>query len=144
MVDARLESKVDEHDRMLIEMQTILKGMAESQNKMAENIGNMAQAIGKIDLWLEKITNLEGNTKESFKRSYKVISDLDDKLAKDIKSIDTSVTWSVKDLEDKVDEGFKDLEVARFFSKYPKLLLLVIVGFCVLNIEPIRKIIFGG
>ena len=35
MVDARLESKVDEHDRMLIEMQTILKGMAESQTKMA-------------------------------------------------------------------------------------------------------------
>ena len=121
MVDARLESKVDEHDRMLIEMQTILKGMAESQTKMADNMGNMAQAIGKIDLWLEKITNLDGNTKESFKRSYKVISDL----------------------EDKVDEGFKDLEVARFFSKYPKLLALVIIGFCVLNIDPIRKIIFG-
>ena len=140
----RLEIKVDEHDRMLIEMQTILKGMAESQTKMADNMGNMAQAIGKIDLWLEKITNLDGNTKESFKRSYRVIQDLEDKLSKDIKSIDTSVTVSVKDLEDKVDEGFKDLEVARFFSKYPKLLLLVVVGFCVLNIEPIRKIIFGG
>ena len=121
MVDARLESKVDEHDRMLIEMQTILKGMAESQTKMADNMGNMAQAIGKIDLWLEKITNLDGNTKDSFKRSYKVI----------------------QALEDKVDEGFKDLEVARFFSKYPKLLALVVLGFCVLNIEPIRKIIFG-
>ena len=121
MVDARLESKVDEHDRMLIEMQTILKGMAESQNKMAENMGNMAQAIGKIDLWLEKITNLDGNTKESFKRSYKTI----------------------EELGEKVDEGFKDLEVARFFSKYPKLLALVIIGFCVLNIDPIRKIIFG-
>lgn len=121
-VSERLENKVDEHDRMLIEMQTILKGMAESQNKMAENMGNMAQAIGKIDVWLEKITNLDGNTKESFKRSYKVI----------------------QELEDKVDDGFKDLEVARFFSKYPKLLLLVVVGFCVLNIEPIRKIIFGG
>ena len=121
MVDARLESKVDEHDRMLIEMQTILKGMAESQTKMADNMGNMAQAIGKIDLWLEKITNLDGNTKDSFKRSYKVI----------------------QDLEDKVDEGFKDLEVARFFSKYPKLLALVVLGFCVLNIDPIRKIIFG-
>lgn len=140
----RLESKVDEHDRMLIEMHTILKGMAESQTKMADNMGNMSQAIGKIDLWLEKITNLDGNTKESFKRSYRVIQDLEDKLSKDIKSIDTSVTESVKDLEDKVDEGFKDLEVARFFSKYPKLLLLVIIGFCVLNIEPIRKIIFGG
>lgn len=121
MVDARLESKVDEHDRMLIEMQTVLKGMAESQTKMAENMGNMAQAIGKIDLWLEKITNLDGNTKESFKRSYKII----------------------EALEEKVDVGFKDLEVARFFSKYPKLLALVIIGFCVLNIDPIRKIIFG-
>ena len=121
MVDARLESKVDEHDRMLIEMQTILKGMAESQTKMADDMGNMACAIGKIDLWLEKITNLDGNTKESFKRSYKII----------------------EALEEKVDVGFKDLEVARFFSKYPKLLALVIIGFCVLNIDPIRKIIFG-
>lgn len=129
----RLENKVDEHDRMLIEMQTILKGMAESQNKMAENMGNMAQAIGKIDLWLEKITNLDGNTKESFKRSYKVISDLEDKLSCEIKEVNS-----------KVDEGFKDLEVARFFSKYPKLLLATIVGLCMLNIEPIRKIIFGG
>ena len=121
MVDARLESKVDEHDRMLIEMQVILKGMAESQTKMADGMGNMAYAIGKIDLWLEKITNLDGNTKESFKRSYKTI----------------------EELEEKVDEGFKDLEVARFFSKYPKLLALVIIGLCVLNIDPIRKIIFG-
>ena len=121
MVDARLESKVDEHDRMLIEMQVILKGMAESQTKMADGMGNMACAIGKIDLWLEKITNLDGNTKESFKRSYK----------------------TVEALEEKVDVGFKDLEVARFFSKYPKLLALVIIGFCVLNIDPIRKIIFG-
>ena len=122
MADTRLEQKIDEHDRSLVEIQTILKGMADSQNKMADNMSSMAQAIGKIDLWLEKITNLDGNTKESFKRSYRII----------------------EDLEDKVDEGFKDLEVARFFSKYPKLLLLVIVGFCVLNIEPIRKIIFGG
>ena len=129
----RLENKIDEHDRMLIEMQTILKGMAESQNKMAENIGNMAQAIGKIDLWLEKITNLDGNTKESFKRSYKVIQDMEDKLSDNIKEI-----------EDKVDEGFKDLEVARFFSKYPKLLLATLLGLFMLNIEPIRKIIFGG
>ena len=129
----RLENKVDEHDRMLIEMQTILKGMAESQNKMAENMGNMAQAIGKIDLWLEKITNLDGNTKESFKRSYKVISDLEDKLSCDIKEVNS-----------KVDDGFKDLEVARFFSKYPKLLIATLLGLCMLNIEPIRKIIFGG
>ena len=121
MMDARLESKVDEHDRMLIEMQTILKGMAESQTKMADGMGNMAQAIGKIDLWLEKITNLDGNTKESFKRSYKII----------------------EELEDKVDEGFKDLEVARFFSKYPKLLLAVVVGLTFLNVEPIRKLILG-
>ena len=129
----RLENKVDEHDRMLIEMQTILKGMAESQNKMAENIGNMAQAIGKIDLWLEKITNLDGNTKESFKRSYKVIAELDDKLS-----------CTIKDVNSKVDEGFKDLEVARFFSKYPKLLIATLLGLCMLNIEPVRKLIFGG
>lgn len=136
----RLEHKVDEHDRMLIEMQTILKGIADSQNKMADSMSVMALSVGKIDLWLEKISNLDANTKESFKRTYKVIDEVESKLAKESSNICESVT----ELENKVDEGFKDLEVARFFSKYPKLLLMVVVGFCVLNIEPIRKIIFGG
>jgi len=136
----RLEHKVDEHDRMLIEMQTILKGIADSQNKMADSMSVMALSVGKIDLWLEKISNLDANTKESFKRTYKVIDEVESKLAKE----SSSITESVSELENKVDEGFKDLEVARFFSKYPKLLLMVVVGFCVFNIEPIRKIIFGG
>jgi len=136
----RLENKVDEHDRMLIEMQTILKGIANSQNKMADNMGLMALSVGKIDQWLEKISNLDANTKESFKRTYKVIDEVESKLAKE----SSNITESVTELENKVDEGFKDLEVARFFSKHPKLLLLVVMGFCVLNIEPIRKIIFGG
>ena len=139
-VSERLENKVDEHDRMLIEMQTILKGIANSQNKMADNMGLMALSVGKIDQWLEKISNLDANTKESFKRTYKVIDEVESKLAKE----SSNITKSVTELENKVDEGFKDLEVARFFSKHPKLLLLVVVGFCVLNIEPIRKIIFGG
>ena len=136
----RLEHKVDEHDRMLVEMQTILKGIADSQNKMADSMSVMALSVGKIDLWLEKISNLDANTKESFKRTYKVIDEVESKLAKE----SSNITKSVTELENKVDEGFKDLEVARFFSKHPKLLLLVVMGFCVLNIEPIRKIIFGG
>lgn len=118
----RLIEKVDEHDRMLIEMQTLFKGMVESQNKMADNIGEMAQAVNKMDLWLERLTALDGNTKESFKRVWAAIEE------------------NQKDNEEK----FKDLEVASFFSRYPKLLLLVIAGFCVLNIDPIRQIIFGG
>ena len=133
MADTRLEQKIDEHDRSLVEIQTILKGMADSQNKMADNMSSMAQAIGKIDLWLEKITNLDGNTKDSFKRSYRVIQEMEDNLEEKIDK-----------LEKKTDEAFAELEVARFFSKYPKLLFMVVLGFCVLNIEPIRKIIFGG
>ena len=129
----RIEQKIDEHDRSLVEIQTILKGMADSQNKMADNMSSMAQAIGKIDLWLEKITNLDGNTKESFKRSYRVIQNMENGLEEKINK-----------LEEKTDKALQELEVARFFSKYPKLLLMVVVGFCVLNIEPIRKIIFGG
>lgn len=132
-MDERIERKIDEHDRSLVEIQTILKNMADSQNKMADNMSSMTQAIGKIDLWLEKITNLDGNTKESFKRSYRVIQDMENELEEKIKK-----------LEEKTDKALQELEVARFFSKYPKLLIMVIVGFCVLNIEPIRKIIFGG
>ena len=129
----RLEQKIDEHDRILIEMQTLFKGMAESQSRLADNVGEMAKTLNKMDLWLERLTMLDTNTKESFKRSYGVI-----------KEIELNLDEKITKLELKVDAGFKDLEVATFFSKYPKLLLLVIVGFCVLNIEPIRKIIFGG
>lgn len=133
MADTRLEQKIDEHDRSLIETQTILKGMEDSQNKMADNMSSMAQAIGKIDLWLEKITNLDGNTKESFKRSYRVIQEMEDNLEEKLDK-----------LEKKTDEALAELEVARFFSKYPKILFMVVLGLCVLNIEQIRKIIFGG
>lgn len=103
--------------------------MAASQNKMADNMSSMSNAIGKIDLWLEKITNLDSNTKESFKRVYRTIESNEEDNKESIKEINSAL---------------QELEVARFFSKYPKLLLLVVVGFCVLNIEPIRKIIFGG
>ena len=118
----RLIEKVDEHDRMLVEMQTLFKGMVQSQNKMADNIGEMAQAVNRMDLWLERLTALDGNTKESFKR----------------------VWIAIEGNQKETEEKFKGLEVASFFSKYPKLLLLVAIGFCILNIEPIRKIIFGG
>ena len=128
-MDSNLSSRVDEHDKMLVRMETILESMAESQNKMADNMGSMSSAISKIDLWLEKITNLDSNTKESFKRVYRTIESNEQDNKESIKEINSAL---------------QELEVARFFSKYPKLLLVVLVGFCVLNIEPIRKIIFGG
>lgn len=124
-----LSSRIDEHDKMLVKMETILESMAESQNKMADNMGSMSNAIGKIDLWLEKITNLDSNTKESFKRVYKTIESNEEGNKESIKEINSAL---------------KELEFARFFSKYPKLLFIVVVGFCILNIEPIKKIIFGG
>lgn len=124
-----LSSRIDEHDKMLIKMETILESMAASQNKMADNMGSMSSAISKIDLWLEKITNLDSNTKESFKRVHRIIESNEEDNKESIKEINSAL---------------KELEVARFFSKYPKLLFMVAVGFCVLNIEPIRKIIFGG
>lgn len=129
----RLEEKVNEHDRILIEMQTLFKGMAESQSRLADNVGEMAKTLNKMDLWLERLTMLDINTRESFKRSYGVI-----------KEIELDLDEKIKKLDSKVDSGFKDLEVATFFSKHPKLLIATVVGLCMLNIEPIRKIIFGG
>lgn len=128
-MDDNLSRRIDEHDKMLVKMETILESMVASQNKIADNMSSMSSAISKIDLWLEKITNLDSNTKESFKRVYRTIESNEEDNKESI---------------DEINETLKELEVARFFSKYPKLLLLVVVGFCVLNIEPIRKIIFGG
>lgn len=128
-MDNNLSSRIDEHDKMLVKMETILESMAASQNKMADNMSSMSSAISKIDLWLEKITNLDSNTKESFKRVYRAIESNEEENKESIKEINSAL---------------QELEVARFFSKYPKLLFMVILGFCVLNIEPIRKIIFGG
>lgn len=128
-MDNNLSSRIDEHDKMLVKMETILESMAASQNKMADNMSSMSSAISKIDLWLEKITNLDSNTRESFKRVYRTIE---------------SNEKDNKESINEINSALQELEVARFFSKYPKLLFMVILGFCVLNIEPIRKIIFGG
>lgn len=127
------EQKVAEHDKDLLELRMLTKQIAESQKELVESMKSMSIAVNKIDLWLEKMANLDANTKDSFKRVYDVLESKYDKIE------DKADKSDVIELQ----QQMKDLEVARFFSKYPKLLLAVIVGLCMLNIEPIRKLIFG-
>lgn len=127
------EQKVAEHDKDLLELRMLTKQIAESQKELVETMKSMSVAVNKIDLWLEKMANLDANTKDSFKRVYGVLEEKYNKIE------DKADAEDVKELQ----QQMKELEVARFFSKHPKLLFATILGLCMLNIEPIRKLIFG-
>lgn len=94
------------------------KALTESLNSLGENMKELTTSLKHIAVINEKLFNMDRELKDSFQRVHNRCDDF--------------------------EEEMKDLEVARFFSKYPKLLLAVILGLSVINIEPIRKIIFGG
>ena len=128
-----IEHKISEHDKELVELKFVLKQMIESQKDLTDSVKSMATAVNKIDIWLEKMAQLDAGTKESFRRVYEVLENKYGKM--DCKADKEDVEL--------LQSQMKDLEVARFFSRYPKLLLALILGLCALNIEPIRKIILG-
>ena len=115
MTDEELKEKVIRHDYEI-------KALTESLSNLSENMRELTTSIKHIAVINEKLFNMDKDLKESFQR----------------------VHARTDELEKYIEDGFKELEVFRFVAKYPKVALFAVAGFCVLNIEPIRKIIFGG
>lgn len=63
-----LARQINNHDKKLTKLETILERVGSNQDKMSDNIGAIAISIQKQELLLEKITNLEINTRSSFDR----------------------------------------------------------------------------
>lgn len=145
-----LEHKVSEHEKDLVEVKLVLRQIADSQKDLVESVKTMSSAVNKIDLWLEKMAHLDLNTKESFKRVYHVLDDKYNKIEEKADQEDfEELVVKVKDKAEKseVEELKKqmgELEIARFFSRHPKLIFPILLGLYLLTFEPVRAKIFGG
>mgnify|MGYP000745984200 CR=1 FL=1 len=128
-----IHDKVEKHETKLVRIETILERVATNQDKMAEALSSISDSILKQELLLEKLTNLEENTKISINRVHKRIDSVDEKM-------------KVKADQDDVEEHankLKILEPVIFFSKYPKLAVMIIASMYLFTIKEVRDVIFN-
>lgn len=127
-----VKERVLDHDKKLVKIETILERVATNQDSLTQSMRDISKSMQKQELLLEKLTNLEINTKESINRLHKRIDYNSEKLK--LKA-DTVV------VEDCV-EKLKTLEPIIFFTKRPKLLILMILGFTSLLFKEVRDFVF--
>lgn len=133
-IEERLLDKVDAHESKLVELNTIIKTFAENQTKMTSTLEKMSDSFIRQELLLEKMTNLEENTKNSIDRLH---------TRADTNATAITTKAPIADML-KVQEDLKVLEPVTILLKYPKLLVFTIVGFYVFSIKEFRDTIFGG
>ena len=128
-LEGHLHSRVEKHEAKLVKIETILERVAVNQDKMAESLSSISTSISKQELLLEKLTNLETNTKDSINRIHKRI---DDEIEVRNEKLST------------VNKALLDLDLARSLSKYPKLATAVLVVAYLFTIKEFRDVIVGG
>ena len=80
-----VKDKVLEHDFAIREMSKAVHELAETSKDSNIKLGEIAKSLSKQEVILEKLTNLEGNTKDSINRVHKRIDSLEDAI-KEVKS----------------------------------------------------------
>lgn len=115
MTDEKLREKVIEHDFEFQSLTTSLK-------ELSENMKKLTAGLEQVIVINERLVFMDTNLKESFKR----VLDRADKA------------------ELKQDNFMKEMELVRVLVKYPKVLLFVVIGFAVMAIDPIRKVLLGA
>lgn len=75
-----IQAKVTEHDYAIKDMAKAIHELAETSKDSNIKLGEIAKSMGKQEVILEKLTNLEGNTKDSINRVHKRIDDLEEGL----------------------------------------------------------------
>lgn len=78
-----LREKVLKHEFTIAEMAKSIQVLAETTKDSNIKLGEIAKSMSKQELILEKLTNLEGNTKESINRIHKRIDGFEQQM-KDI------------------------------------------------------------
>jgi hypothetical protein len=127
-LDNHIHSKVERHETKLVKIETILERVAVNQDNMAKSLASISTSISKQELLLEKLTNLEVNTKESINRIHRRI---DDEVANRNEKLQI------------LDKAIVDLDLARVLSKYPKVAIAVFVVSYLFTIKEFRDIITG-
>ncbi len=72
-----LKSKVVEHDYAIKDIAKSIHELSEVSKESNTKLGQIAKSMGKQELILEKLTNLEGNTKDSINSVHKRIDGLE-------------------------------------------------------------------
>ena len=126
-----LHSRINEHESKLVRVETILERVALNQDSMAESLKAITESMGKQELILEKLAHLEENTKGSINRIHS--------------RIDGEITIRNEKLES-IQETLSELDLARTFSKYPKLATAAFVVLYLLTIKEFRDVLMplGG
>ena len=118
-----LSNQIYKHEVKLDKIELTLEKFDSKQDKMADNLGAIAVSMQKQELLLEKITNLEVNTRNSFDRVHKRIDE-------EVKS----GTERRLELEKKV----KILDPVITLFTYPTIAVLVIIGAYAFLIKEVR------
>lgn len=118
-----LSNQIYKHEVKLDKIELTLEKFDSKQDRMADNLGAIAVSMQKQELLLEKITNLEVNTRNSFDRVHKRI-DEEVKIG----------TERRLELEKKV----KILDPVIALFTYPTIAVLVIIGAYAFLIKEVR------
>lgn len=118
-----LSNQIYKHEVKLDKIESALEKFDSKQDRMADNLGAIAVSMQKQELLLEKITNLEVNTRNSFDRVHKRI-DEEARMG----------TERRLELEKKV----KILDPVIALFTYPTIAVFVIIGAYTFSIKEIR------
>lgn len=124
-----LHTRVEQHENKLVKIETILERVASNQDRLADSIATISASIVKQELLLEKLGNLEENTKMSINRLHKRVDD-------EAKTRDEKLSY--------VEKALNELDLARTFSKYPKLAIAVFMILYLFSIKEFRDILSVG
>ena len=72
-----IKQKINEHDLAIKSMADSIRDLAETTKDSNKKLGDIAMSMSKQELILEKLTNLEGNTKDSINRVHKRIDSIE-------------------------------------------------------------------
>ena len=75
-----LKDKIVEHDYAIKDIAKSIHELSDTTKESNVKLGQIAESMSKQELILEKLTNLEGNTKDSINRVHKRIDVLEDAL----------------------------------------------------------------
>ena len=118
-MQAGMEERLLSHDKQLIRVETILERVANNQDGMTTSIASIARS-------LDKLSNMEGNNEDSFKRVH-------ERIDKEVNIRETKI--------DSINKKFVPLEIFIFIGKYPKIFVFVMLLISSLYISDVRDVI---
>lgn len=139
------DERFNDHDVKLTKLETVLERVDNNQSSMADSISSIAISMQKQELLLEKITNLEVNTRNSFDRVHSRIDvAIEDELNR-FKVLELKLADKEEALRNKLDASdssiaskFKSLNPILVLLENKKLAILSAVGIYAMAIKDFR------